>query len=73
MSELTTEQRERKAITELLERRARYFDGAPSHRTWEDAARSYRATIKEIINDGIKRDAAALNDSEEIVQIGRKA
>lgn len=52
---------ERKAIYSLLEKRARYFESATSYRTWEDAARSYRATMHEIANDAIKRDCAALS------------
>jgi hypothetical protein len=48
---------ERKAISIILEQRARYFDRADSHRTWEDAARSYRASLREIEDDAIRRDA----------------
>lgn len=39
----------------ICEARAEYFDRAPSYREWTDAARSYRATAKEI------RERAALS------------
>lgn len=41
----------------ICEARAEYFDLAPSYREWTDAARSYRATAKEI------RERAALSAS----------
>lgn len=41
----------------ICEARAEYFDRAPSYREWTDAARSYRATAKEI------RERAALSPS----------
>ncbi|MGF3028048.1 hypothetical protein ACQVP2_35330 [Methylobacterium aquaticum] len=39
---------ERGRCANLCEERAAYFDRAPGHRDWKDAARSYRATAQEI-------------------------
>ena len=39
---------ERERCAKLCEERAAYFDRAPGHRDWKDAARSYRATAQEI-------------------------
>jgi hypothetical protein len=47
----------REAVAKALEARAQYFDQAKRNREWENTARSYRATAKEVD----KAISAALN------------
>ena len=55
---------EREACAVICDERAAYFERAPSYRTWEDAARSYRATATEI-RDRAFRAALSIPVPEE--------
>jgi hypothetical protein len=55
----TEKQDEREACAAICDERAKYFDQAPAHRDWTDAARSYRATAKDIRSRSWKAAAIA--------------
>lgn len=55
---------EREACAAICDERAKYFDQATAYREWTDAARSYRATAKDIRKRATVRAALATPTQE---------